>query len=71
MHRYSDDLRRGGRAPPLQVRIGIDTGEVVVCSTRKDDLHTDSVPIDHSTNIAARTEQLTPPGSILVTEPAN
>jgi class 3 adenylate cyclase len=33
---------------------GINTGEVVVRSIRKDDLHTDYVPVGHSTNLAAR-----------------
>jgi class 3 adenylate cyclase len=33
----------------LQVRVGVNTGEVVVRSIRKDDLHTDYVPIGHST----------------------
>src|SRR4029453_14341624 len=32
------------------------------------DLHTDYVPVGHSTNLAARMEQLAAPGSILVTE---
>jgi class 3 adenylate cyclase len=67
MRRYSDELRRRGQAP-LQTRVGVNTGEVVVRSIRKDDLHTDYVPVGHSTNIAARMEQLADPGSILVTE---
>jgi class 3 adenylate cyclase len=67
MRRYSDELRRVGRAP-LQLRVGVNTGEVVVRSIRKDDLHTDYVPVGHSTNLAARMEQLAAPGSILVTE---
>jgi predicted ATPase/class 3 adenylate cyclase len=66
MRRYSDQLRRAGRAP-LQMRVGVNTGEVVVRSIRKDDLHTDYVPVGHSTNLAARMEQLANPGSILVT----
>ena len=45
----------------------MNTGEVVVRSIRKDDLHTDYVPVGHSTNLAARMEQLATPGSILVT----
>ena len=40
---------------------------MVVRSIRKDDLHTDYVPVGHSTNLAARMEQLAAPGSILVT----
>ena len=49
------------------MRVGINTGEVVVRSIRKDDLHADYVPVGHSTNLAARMEQLAAPGSILVT----
>src|SRR4030095_5438455 len=44
------------------------TGEVVVRSIHKDDLHTDYVPVGHSTNLAARMEQMATPGSILVTD---
>src|SRR5262249_20176375 len=39
-----------------------------VRSIRKDDLHTDYVPVGHSTNLAARMEQMATPGSILITE---
>ena len=67
MHRYADTLRRAG-GTPLQMRVGVNTGEVVVRSIRKDDLHTDYVPVGHSTNLAARMEQLANPGTILVTE---
>src|SRR5262249_45988524 len=35
---------------------------------RKDDLHTDYVPIGHSVNLAARMESLATPGSIAVAE---
>src|SRR5713226_3050121 len=67
MRRYADALREKGRAP-LLMRVGVNTGEVVVRSIRKDDLHTDYMPVGHSTNLAARMEQLAAPGSILVTE---
>jgi predicted ATPase/class 3 adenylate cyclase len=67
MRRYADTLRAKGY-PPLLMRVGVNTGEVVVRSIRKDDLHTDYVPVGHSTNLAARMEQLAAPGSILVTE---
>jgi class 3 adenylate cyclase/predicted ATPase len=66
MRRYADTLRAKGY-PPLLMRVGVNTGEVVVRSIRKDDLHTDYVPVGHSTNLAARMEQLATPGSILVT----
>ena len=66
MRRYGDQIRLKHGAP-LAMRIGINTGEVVVRSIRKDDLHTDYVPVGHSTNLAARMEQMATPGSILVT----
>ena len=66
MRRYADTLRAKGY-PPLLMRVGINTGEVVLRSIRKDDLHADYVPVGHSTNLAARMEQLAAPGSILVT----
>src|SRR6266508_3677594 len=66
MRRYTATLREQGYAP-LLMRVGVNTGEVVVRSIRKDDLHTDYVPVGHSTNLAARMEQLAAPGSILVT----
>jgi class 3 adenylate cyclase len=65
MRRYADTLRAKGY-PPLQMRVGVNTGEVVVRSIRKDDLHTDYVPVGHSTNLAARMEQLATPGAIVV-----
>ena len=66
MRRYAETLRVKGY-PPLLMRVGVNTGEVVLRSIRKDDLHTDYVPVGHSTNLAARMEQLAAPGSILVT----
>src|SRR5262249_10104070 len=66
MHRYSDQIRLK-HGVPLAMRVGVNTGEVVVRSIRKDDLHTDYVPVGHSTNLAARMEQMATPGSILVT----
>src|SRR5262245_11616230 len=67
MRRYADRVRLRHGAP-LAMRVGINTGEVVVRSIRKDDLHTDYVPVGHSTNLAARMEQMATPGSILVTD---
>lgn len=67
MRAYSDKARLSGGAP-LLMRIGANTGEVVVRSIRKDDLRTDYVPVGHSINIAARMQEMATPGSILVTE---
>lgn len=52
----------------LQLRVGVNTGEVVLRSIRKDDLHTDYVPVGQSTHLASRMESLATPGSILVSE---
>ena len=65
MRRYADSLRTQGHSP-LLMRVGINTGEVVLRSIHKDDLHADYVPVGHSTNLAARMEQLATPGSIVV-----
>jgi predicted ATPase len=65
MRRYGETLRQKGY-PPLLMRVGLNTGEVVLRSIRKDDLHADYVPVGHSTNVAARMEQLATPGSIVV-----
>src|SRR5256885_2147445 len=67
MRRYSDRLRLKGGAL-LYIRVGVNTGEVVVRSIRKDDLHTDYVPVGHATNLEARMEQMATPGSILITD---
>jgi class 3 adenylate cyclase len=67
MRRYGDQVRLK-HGVPLALRVGVNTGEVVVRSIRKDDLHTDYVPVGHSTNLAARMEQMATPGSILMTE---
>jgi len=65
IRRYADTVRQKGY-PPLLMRVGVNTGEVVLRSIRKDDLHADYVPVGHSTNLAARMEQLATPGAIVV-----
>ena len=42
-----DDLKH-------DLRVGPNTGEVLVRSIRRDDLHRDYVPVGHSINLAAR-----------------
>ena len=59
---YAERLRHD-KGINLQMRVGVNTGEVVVRSIRKDDLHTDYVPVGHSTSLAARMEGLATPGS--------
>ena len=66
--RYADRLRLEGRRP-LEIRVGVNTGEVVLRSIRKDDLHTEYTPIGHSTSLAARLQSLATGGGIVVSEP--
>jgi class 3 adenylate cyclase len=67
MRRYSARLREAG-TPPLEIRIGINTGETVVRSIRTADAHTEYTPIGHSTSLAARMQTLAPTGAIAITE---
>src|SRR6266849_1621868 len=53
LKRYSGRMRQEGRLP-LQARVGVNTGEVVVRSIRTGDAHTEYTPIGHTTNLAAR-----------------
>jgi class 3 adenylate cyclase len=68
MKRYSDRTGAEGRLP-IQVRVGVNTGEVVVREIRTGDGHTEYAPIGHSVSLAARMQALAPIGSIAATEP--
>ncbi|AQV93535.1 zinc-ribbon domain-containing protein [Cupriavidus necator] len=67
MRRHSDRIRLE-QGIPLQIRVGIHAGEVVVRSIRRDDLHTDYDPVGHTIHIASRMETIATPSSILVSE---
>ena len=67
LKRYSDHMRREGRLP-LQARVGVNTGEVVVRSIQTGEAHTEYTPIGHPANLAARMQVLAPIGSIAATE---
>jgi class 3 adenylate cyclase/tetratricopeptide (TPR) repeat protein len=67
LKRYSDTLRGHGRLP-LQARVGLNTGEVVVRSIATGEGHAEYTPIGHSTGLAARMQALAPVGSIALTE---
>jgi len=67
VRRYSDQLRGRGQAP-LSIRVGVNTGEVVVRTIKTGEAHTEYVPIGHSTGVAARLEALAVPGSIVISE---
>jgi len=67
LKRYSDTLRQRGQAP-ISIRVGVNTGEVVVRTLQTDATHTEYVPIGHSTSLAARLQTLAAPGSIAISE---
>jgi class 3 adenylate cyclase/tetratricopeptide (TPR) repeat protein len=65
IRRYSEEVRRG-YGVEVQIRVGLNSGEVVVRAIGND-LHMDYSAIGQTTHLAARMEQLTPPGSIRLT----
>jgi len=67
LRRYSDKLLAEGRAP-LEIRVGVNTGEVVVRSITTDGGKTEYTPIGHTTNLAARMQGVATTGSIAISE---
>jgi class 3 adenylate cyclase/tetratricopeptide (TPR) repeat protein len=63
---YSEELRRRFGVS-AQIRVGLNSGEVVVRGIGND-LRMDYSAVGQTTHLAARMEQLASPGSILVTE---
>jgi len=61
---YADEVRRTSGVP-ISVRVGLNSGEVVVRSIGSD-LHMDYTAIGQTTHLAARMEQMAMPGSIVV-----
>ena len=59
--------RRSGAAHgvPVQIRVGLNSGEVVVRAIGSD-LHMDYTAVGQTTHLAARMEQLATPGTILL-----
>jgi class 3 adenylate cyclase len=67
LKRYSARLRAGGNLP-IEGRVGVNTGEVVVRSITTGAGQTEYTPIGHTTNLASRMQAVAPTGSIAVTE---
>ncbi len=61
LRRYSDQTRAEGRLP-IQVRVGVNSGEVVVRSIKTGEEHTEYTPLGHSISLAARLQVLAPVG---------
>ena len=67
LRRYSARVVADG-GTPIQCRIGINTGEVVIRSIQTGAGHVEYTPIGHTTNLASRMQTAAPVGSIAVTE---
>jgi class 3 adenylate cyclase/tetratricopeptide (TPR) repeat protein len=66
--RYAEGIQRAAGAP-IQIRIGLNSGEVVVRSIGSD-LHMDYTAVGQTTHLAARMEQMAMAGSILLSADA-
>jgi class 3 adenylate cyclase/tetratricopeptide (TPR) repeat protein len=62
--RYAEEMQRSAGIP-IQVRIGVNSGEVLVRSVGSD-LRMDYTAVGQTTHLAARLEQTAMPGSILI-----
>jgi class 3 adenylate cyclase/tetratricopeptide (TPR) repeat protein len=65
IRRYSEEVRRT-HGVEVHIRVGLNSGEVVVRAIGSD-LHMDYSAVGQTTHLAARMEQLAPPGSIRLT----
>jgi class 3 adenylate cyclase/tetratricopeptide (TPR) repeat protein len=65
MRRYAEEVRRTHGVEP-QARVGLNSGEVVVRAIGND-LRMDYTAVGQTTHVAARMEQLAPPGTIRLT----
>jgi class 3 adenylate cyclase/tetratricopeptide (TPR) repeat protein len=65
VRRYGEEARRA-HGVNVQIRVGLNSGEVVVRAIRND-LHMDYTAVGPTTHLAARMEQLASPGSVLLT----
>ena len=63
--RYAEGVRRT-EGIPIQIRVGLNSGEVVVRSIGSD-LKMDYTAVGQTTHLAARMEQMAMPGSIMMT----
>ncbi len=65
VRRYGDEMQRV-HGVPMQIRVGLNSGDVVVRAIGSD-LNMDYTAVGQTTHLAARMEQMAKPGSILLT----
>jgi class 3 adenylate cyclase len=63
--RYAEAIR-SSKGVPIRIRVGLNSGEVVVRSIGSD-LHMDYTAVGQTTHLAARMEQMADPGAIAIT----
>ncbi|MFQ5830980.1 MAG: adenylate/guanylate cyclase domain-containing protein [Candidatus Methylomirabilia bacterium] len=64
IRRFTDEVRRT-HGIAVQIRVGLNSGEVVVRSIGND-LHMDYTAVGQTTHLAARMEQMARPGAVLI-----
>jgi class 3 adenylate cyclase len=67
LRRYGAKLQADGRAP-IEIRVGVNTGEVVVRAIATGANQVEYTPIGHTTNLASRLQSMARTGSIVVSE---
>jgi hypothetical protein len=67
LRRYGAKLQAEGRAP-IEIRVGVNTGEVVVRSILTGATQVEYTPIGHTTNLASRLQSIARTGSIVASE---
>ncbi|HEY8276736.1 MAG TPA: adenylate/guanylate cyclase domain-containing protein [Methyloceanibacter sp.] len=67
LRRFSDGLRATGRTP-IQIRCGINSGEVVVRPIRTGETQIEYTPIGHTVNLASRLQTLANAGSTIISD---
>src|SRR5262249_1453389 len=66
VRRYAAEVQRA-EGVPLLIRVGLNSGEVVVRAVGGD-VHLDYTAVGQTTHVAGRMEQMAMPGTILMTE---
>jgi hypothetical protein len=66
LRRHGDKLRSQGQQP-VEIRIGVNTGEVVVRTVQTGG-HAEYAPVGHTANLAARMQTVAPAGGTVISE---
>src|SRR5215467_1138777 len=67
IRRYGDRLLKAGGVP-IEIRVGVNTGEVVMRPLKTSDSQIEYAPIGHTTNLASRMQAVARTGSVVVSE---